>query len=64
MEHIKTLLTASLILLALALLVAWTVKHDQLVAQASQDYEKCMHERTGMSPANFYQLHGYYPECF
>ena len=41
----------------------WSTYHDKKIEQSAHVYEKCVMSQYGVSPANWYEAHGSYPEC-
>lgn len=65
MNHTVKLSISIIVIVALAALyIQWEVRREAVFTAAMQDYEKCMNERAGMTPSEYYYRFGYYPECY
>ena len=57
----------SIVVVVMCLLVAFTAFlnwRDNQIAQASDKYAECVSVAYKVSPVEFYQENGYYPECY
>jgi len=43
--------------------IKWSNNHLERINKAAESYETCVWSQYHMSPINYYQEHGAYPEC-
>lgn len=45
------------------LIISWSIHHDREVMKAGDQYIECVETNFHVSPAEYYELNGSYPEC-
>lgn len=62
-ENMKTVLFFAGIVLVLWFVIAASNNHDEKVSEAAGRYEACIKLQNGMSPSEYYNRNGIYPDC-